>query len=316
MSNILIQGAGIAGQVLHQELALRGIPSRIEDRSEFPREKVCGGILQWDSWEYLKSIFKIHEKALTIPTLSHFWRTKRISRIRFDQPMVYVSRFNFDDELYRQRDENSIDDQDILRINAAGVSGKKGEWIGFQGESKPVAEFEMHYGRGIYLGISPLTTERAHTAFIMKRSLFKDVEQVRDLVQKELGIRILSPLKGMGRIHYGYSGEDLAVGDAMMTAHPFLGLGMKHAIWSARLMADLIEQGRVQDYSGEHHRRFWKLNWASRITSMLYDSPGKILLWPLLRYSFLFLPLYRWAHESQSCLTSCGSGGGSTARLS
>ena len=56
---IEIEGAGIAGQVLNRELFSRGIASRLADRTTFPREKVCGGVLQWDSWQYLKSTFQI-----------------------------------------------------------------------------------------------------------------------------------------------------------------------------------------------------------------------------------------------------------------
>ena len=103
MNSVIIEGAGLAGQVLRRELTLKGIPSRLVDIEAFPREKVCGGALQGDSWQYLNSIFKIQAKAKILPAINHFWKGKKISRINLEVPMVYVSRFVLDDILNNQQ---------------------------------------------------------------------------------------------------------------------------------------------------------------------------------------------------------------------
>jgi flavin-dependent dehydrogenase len=85
---VRILGGGIAGQVLQKELQLRGIPSHLEDRSPFPRDKVCGGVLQPDSWKYLSSVFKIDTPVRKIKVLSQYYRNKRISTLRLADEMV------------------------------------------------------------------------------------------------------------------------------------------------------------------------------------------------------------------------------------
>lgn len=288
----------MAGQVLHRELYLKGIPSRLTDKTAFPRDKVCGGALQWDSWEYLNSIFDIKEKAQTLRTINHFWRGKRISRVHLNMPMVYVSRYVLDDALNRQQEGMQAGSQESIRVLAGGVSHPKGNWLGFQGPAEPVDELEMHYGRGIYLGISPTGGEKSHAAFIMKKSLFKNTESVRSYIKKELKLNIEGPLKGTKAIDYRASfSRELAVGDAKLTTHSFLGLGMKHAILSARLMARLIASDRVKDYSALHRCLFRKYRIASWLAGTIYDSPLRLALRPVLGNPALFLSAYRWLHE-------------------
>lgn len=301
MSKVLIRGGGIAGQVLYRELTLRGISASLVDRVPFPRQKVCGGILQWDTWEYLSQIFALTEKPIRISEISHFWRSKRISTIPMDPPMVYISRFSFDHELYKQQAPAGHAPDDVLEIDAGGTSSafhaKKGAWIGFQAESEPVNELQMHYGRGIYAGVAPLNSVKSHVAFIVKKNLYRNMTELEAFVKQELGIGPLESLKGTGGIHYGDTGASMAVGDAKMATHPFLGLGMKHAVNSARLMADLIEKGRFQTYAQEHRKRFRRFHWASTLGAKLYETEARVFLWPFLRYHALFAVAYRWVHR-------------------
>jgi len=298
MTVVLIEGGGLAGQVLNRELYLKGVPSRLVDKAVFPREKVCGGALQWDSWQYLNSIFNIQEKVKTIHAIDHFWRGQRISRVRLKSPMVYISRYALDNALHHQQQSIEFGSKESIRVIAAGVRNEKGDWLGFQGSIDAVEELQMHYGRGIYLGIAPTLEDQSHMSFIVKKSLFENIEGLKDYIKKELGLDIQGPLKGTKGIHYHESSfEGLAIGDAKLTTHPFLGLGMKHAILSARLMAQLIVSHRVEDYSKVHRRLFRKYRWASLMTGRIYDSPFRFFLRSILENPPLFLNIHHWLHH-------------------
>ncbi len=293
---IHIEGAGIAGQVLNRELFLRGIPSRVTDRVSFPRDKVCGGVLQWGSWEYLKATFEISEPVRMIRSISHFWKGKKISNFRLPQPMVYVSRCVLDHTLFVRQQSTSSENGYELRVNAKGVSPESGEWIGFQGNAEPVEELQMHYGRGVCAGVSPTLENQAHLAFIVKREHVQNTEKLKKYLWDELRIRAEGPLKGTGRIRYGYSKEPFAIGDAKMTTFPFLGLGMKHAIFSARLFAEKISANDVFLYAKAHRQIFRRWRLFSDFAGKIYDSPFQFLLKPFLRSRFLFFRLFEWLH--------------------
>ena len=300
MTEITIEGAGIAGQVLHRELSLQGIPSRIVERASFPRPKVCGGVLQWNSWQYLKDNFGLDEEPTLIESVSHFWRGKKMGSVRLPKPMVYVSRLTLDEALWKQQTWPRKMSEDVLCVNAKGVLyAPEGDWLGFEGESLPVKDLEMHYGRGICAGISPTAEKYAHLAFIVKHHRFRDTVSLERYLREELGIRAISALRGTGRIHYGYFDHLLAVGDAKMTTFPFLGLGMKHAILSSRLLAAKISGGEILSYSAAHRRQFKKYRLLSAVIGSIYDSPFQFILKPLIRSQSLFLAVYRWVHEEE-----------------
>ena len=294
----VIRGGGIAGQVLQKELSRRGIASHLKDTVSFPRDKVCGGVLQWDSWEYLRSVFSTGEPEREIYAISHFWRGKKISTINLRKPMVYISRLKLDDNLSvdNRAGKTESASSDIIEIIASGAGRQEGKWIGFQCQGRPVTELEMHYGRGIYAGVSPNSADHSHVAFLVRHDLLKNPTNLVNLIQKELRLDIEPPLKGTGRIRYSYSDQRQAIGDAKLTTHPFLGFGMKHAILSARLMADLIEKGRIGDYDLEHRRQFKKYDHISSWACEIYESPFRSLFLPFLKSPTLFQLAFEWIH--------------------
>lgn len=301
MSEILIRGAGIAGQVLHRELKRSGFHSTLWDTRSFPRDKVCGGILQNDSWEYLKSLFALPEPRW-IFGLSHYWRAKKISSYALEKPMAFLPRMVLDaalDSENKSEPEKGGVPKDALLILASGMPRQQGDWIGFSTEAEVQSfssEIRMHYGRGIYLGLVPLEAGRGHAAFIVKKSFFKGPADLRERVRSELGVTLCGDLKGTSAISYDFFSQDLAVGDAKMSTHPFLGFGMKHAILSARLCAEHIRDGRIAEYPGAHARLFAKQWWASRAGGRLFDSPFQVLLKPIFQSPVLFRGAYRWVH--------------------
>jgi len=300
--SVLIEGAGIAGQTLRAELERLGIPVAISDSRTFPRDKVCGGVLQPDSWRYLRDTFGIDCPHAKLDSISHFWRGRRLSCHRLGEPLVFAARLELDHELWRRPASPTAAEAkknpEALRIIASGArSGTEGAWIGFQADAPPVDGLQMHYGRGIYAGICRTPSGIAHAAFLVRRALYKNPEQMRALVLSELGIRLEGALKGTSRIRYGTSGVGLAVGDAKLTTHPFLGLGMKHAILSARLLARLIAEGREGEYDARHREAFRRMRWASRAGEAIFDTPFKALAWPFLFAGPVFRSAYAWIHK-------------------
>lgn len=289
-----ILGGGIAGQVLHHELFLRGVGSVVEDIRSFPRPKVCGGVLQGDSWEYLRSAFSLRVEAKKIFTLTHFWGKKRLAEMRLRHPMMYVPRWTLDAELNAGRENAEV--PEAVSIDATGAP-PGGDWIGFESSAAAVSGLEMHYGRGMYLGITPTGEGDAHAACLVLKNRIGSPERLRGRIADEFGVELLGPLKGTGRIDYrGGVSAALAVGDAKMTTHPILGLGMKHAIESSKLLAALIQEGRLGDYPKAHARLFKRFRFASRFIDAIYDTPLRCLLRPFFRYPALFFGVYDWLH--------------------
>jgi flavin-dependent dehydrogenase len=293
---VVIKGGGIAGQVLRKELSLRGIPATLEDRSRFPRDKVCGGILQADSWEYLNSVFSLRLPARKSACLSTFVGKKKISTVRLEKEMVFVPRLDLDDALHSQNAQaRALPGQSVLEVAASGAEHPQGEWIGFQTQHDPVENVQMHYGRDLCVGLAPTLEPAAHAAFIVKRRAFKDPEDLKRKIERELGLRFKRPLKGTGRIHYGYSPRAFAVGDAKLSTHPFLGLGMKHAILSARLMARLIAAGKEREYDAAHRNMFRRFHWGSTLLHLLNAPPLRFMRAPLASPP-VFRRAYAWLH--------------------
>ncbi len=298
MRDIIIVGAGIAGQVLCRELALSGIPSVLIDNRSFPREKVCGGVLQWDSWQYLDSLFSL-PKPQVLSHIGHYWGRKFLSRHSLKHPMVTMPRIALDSFLNgTNHAKNQKISEKALVIRADGAEKKKGDWIGFQAEvpGTDAPELQMFYGKGIYLGSVPLNDGKRHAAFVMKKNLFSGILSLKEKIKEEFGMEV-SEIKGSSVIDYRHVSQDLAVGDAKMPTHPFLGFGMKHAILSARLMASHIRSGTLERYASDHVKLFWRSRIANQLSGALFDSPFRALLKPALSSRPLFNRFYFWLHS-------------------
>lgn len=298
-----IRGSGLAGLVLARELGERGFCFNLTDTAIFPREKVCGGILQANSWDYLRTAFGLRaELAKPVQTLTHYWKGKLLTKMKIDPPMVFVRRFDLDQALRsfvlnRYSASMAEVDGSATEVDAAGASGEGG-WLGFQASAPPVSELEMHYAEGIYAGLSPFDSARSHAALLVRKDTLDSPKALAQKVSRELGIRIEPPFKGTRLIRYGYSGKSLAVGDAMLTTHPFLGMGMRHAIESARLFAELAGRNQIPYYSEEHHRLFSKADRISRRLERLYDSPlRRVILGGGIWSAPLFKLLYQAIHR-------------------
>jgi flavin-dependent dehydrogenase len=299
-----ILGGGVAGQVLYRELRDLEVACDLVERAAFPRAKVCGGVLQADTWEYLRERFDLSAQPITFSSMSQYWKRKRIAKLHLKTPMVYVPRIDLDAWL---NDKNRNDfcpvapaeNSEVITIPANGPKKNDGEWVGFHSEcdSDSKDTFEMRYGNGVYMGVSPMENDRCHVAFIVRRARFRNPDQIRDLILEEFGVELLGGLKGTARIHYGYQDERCAVGDAMMTTHPFLGFGMKHAVLSARLLAQCISKERMGDYPRLHREAFRTSHLVSRACEKILNTQNSMILKSVISNPWLINQMHRWTHH-------------------
>jgi flavin-dependent dehydrogenase len=294
---IAIAGAGLSGRVLHHELKKRGVSSQIADRVDFPRQKVCGGVLQADSWEYLNKEFKLSIPHHCIESVSFYWKGKKYGTFFPEKPMVQISRFFLDEALVCENSQR-VDGSANLEVDATGAH-TEGGWLGFQSEGPPVDELEMHLSADLYLGLAPSAKGAvSHAAFLVRKTAFKSPEQTRELVQKKLGVRLAGPMKGAGCLQYPSISEKLSVGDAKFLSHPILGFGMTHAIDSSRLLARLIAENRAHEYAREHADKFKAAYEINRVIAALFQSRSMALFSHLLRSRSFIQFLYGRLHRT------------------
>ena len=81
----VIVGAGPAGSTAAFLLASNGLRVVVLDRSHFPREKLCGGLLTWKTIQTLAAAFGVTAATLTSEKIIRH-REPRVSRRRPKQP--------------------------------------------------------------------------------------------------------------------------------------------------------------------------------------------------------------------------------------
>jgi geranylgeranyl reductase family protein len=140
----LIVGAGPAGSTAAFILACRGLKVALLDRKDFPRPKLCGGLLTWKTVQLLETVFH-----MSLPTLAangvlrHATREYGVSgrrrrevRRTLDYPFHLVDRKAYDHVLLRHaisagaefHPRSAVAAVDPARCEAAGRNGEK--WTG------------------------------------------------------------------------------------------------------------------------------------------------------------------------------------------
>lgn len=102
-TNIAIVGAGPAGSICAIMLQKAGVECLLIDKSEFPRDKLCGGGLQPHAWQMLESIlpdFKYEYR--TLMKLKLCYDGKPMGDYLFKQPIRIVKRKDFDNLLVKE----------------------------------------------------------------------------------------------------------------------------------------------------------------------------------------------------------------------
>lgn len=142
--DVLIIGAGPAGTTAAFILASRGLKVVLLDRRDFPRPKLCGGLLTWKTIHLLERLFQISPRTLAANgVLLHaareygvYDRCRREVRRRLDYPFHLVDRTAYDHLLLRHavaagadfRPGSAVASIDLAR---GAVATRRGEtWTG------------------------------------------------------------------------------------------------------------------------------------------------------------------------------------------
>lgn len=142
--DVLIIGAGPSGTTAAFILASRGLKVVLLDRRNFPRPKLCGGLLTWKTIQLLEQLFRISPRTLAASgVLLHavqeygvYDRCRREVRRRLDYPFHLVDRTAYDHLLLQHavaagadfRPGSTVASIDLARCQVAARSGEK--WTG------------------------------------------------------------------------------------------------------------------------------------------------------------------------------------------
>lgn len=143
-SDVVIIGAGPAGTTAAFLLASRGLKVVLLDRKDFPRPKLCGGLLTWKTIQLLESLFHISPRTLrTNGVLLHATREYEVSgrrrrevRRSLDYPFHLVDREAYDRFLLQHaisagadfRSGSAVASVDLARCELSTRNGEK--WAG------------------------------------------------------------------------------------------------------------------------------------------------------------------------------------------
>ena len=96
--DVLIVGGGPAGSSLGYMLQKSGLDCCIVDKAEFPRKKLCAGLLTQKTFNIIDEIFgdTTFPRELTTKNISLFLGTQRLSRVQADSEFYLVDRADFD----------------------------------------------------------------------------------------------------------------------------------------------------------------------------------------------------------------------------
>lgn len=130
--DVVVVGGGPAGASAARVLAERGKSVVLLDRAQFPRKKLCGGLLTWKSVRTLEKVFGLDETSLQSAGLVNFQsdsysillRGKEISRDQGYAPFLLVDRTKFDHHLLMLAEQSGV--EVIQSASATHCSPAKG----------------------------------------------------------------------------------------------------------------------------------------------------------------------------------------------
>jgi flavin-dependent dehydrogenase len=138
--DVAVIGAGPAGSAAAALLASRGVATALIDRDTFPRDKLCGEFLSYDS-QPVVDLLGLIDRLAAFPVIDRcrVVGTKRSYEFPFPRPAHGVSRLQFDDLLLRRA--AALGATVIDGWTAAGLQQDSGRWsirISRDGEERVV----------------------------------------------------------------------------------------------------------------------------------------------------------------------------------
>lgn len=132
---VVVAGAGPAGATAAFLLAGYGLRVLLLDRSDFPRPKLCGGLLTWKTLLCLERTFGITPEALLADGIEH--RSARAYRVcdtrgrawtgMLDEPFRFVDRERYDAHLLRRATAAGV--QFVPHARVSGLDFGRGEVV-------------------------------------------------------------------------------------------------------------------------------------------------------------------------------------------
>lgn len=132
--DVVISGCGPAGSAAGYVLASKGYSVALLDRDEFPRKKLCGGLLTWKSMQALEKIFSMSkhdmEKQGLINYVSHgysifYSNSATLLKGDADYPFHYINRDTFDMALLEKAKKAGA--KIVTRSKVVHCDAEKGE---------------------------------------------------------------------------------------------------------------------------------------------------------------------------------------------
>lgn len=277
--DVVIIGGSLAGAACARELERLGVDAVALERDRFPRAKVCGGFLSPGAVDCVERLGLLDEvrKAGAVDVRSARVRAGSVEvEIPFERPGLGISRSTLDDIVARgARVRQGCAVRDVKRgfvvdgITCSAVidaAGKLSRFTKRQGVQEFGIQYVEHEPRGDVLdfwffedgyggGVS-IEGDRSNFCFLIKKDALP-----RYLDRK--GCLVTGPLA-----YDRLPGEFIAIGDAAGMVDPFCGEGMRHAMETGILAAQVVARGirrraRYEEMKWEYEA-MWERRWARR----------------------------------------------------
>ena len=289
--DVVIIGGSLAGASCAMALRGEGIDVGVFEREQFPREKVCGEFLSPGSLRGLDRLGVLDNvlAAGAVPVDRGRVRAGgRTIEIPFPAPALGFSRERLDALLAgRAGVEHGCPVESVRRdgggfvTELSGPSGSRFEvsskvvvdaagklsrftrrlpssqyGVGYHEEGGNGSVLDFEFFDGGYGGSVSVEGDRTNSCFLVDRD---QVERFR----RKGGCVVT------GRVAYRrVGGEYLAIGDAAGMVDPFCGEGMRHALESGLLAAEVVgdglDSGRGYDDTRRRYDAAWRAAWSRK----------------------------------------------------
>lgn len=270
--DVAIVGASLAGAACVRELSRRGIDAIAFDRDLFPREKVCGGFLSpgaVDILDELEVLDAVRAAGAVEVRSAHVRFGDVDARFELPRPGLGISRRALDEILANHsgvrhgavldvRPDSGgfrlqFEDGDVsarVVVDAAGKLSRFTERVEVNQFGVQFYEPESHedvldfwFFRDGYGGAVTVEGGRSNACFLI------DKDALPRYLSKP-GCRVTGPVAYDRR-----ESDFIAIGDAAGMIDPFCGEGMRHALDTGRLAAQVVADGLAGGVSYEAMRR-------------------------------------------------------------
>lgn len=103
--DLVVLGAGPAGCAAAIAARKSGLSVALVDKANFPRDKLCGGLITGRSLKFLSSIFAINPTATIFQAsdnVEFLWKNAHLTKIQTPEPLHFAMRQEFDNLLFQK----------------------------------------------------------------------------------------------------------------------------------------------------------------------------------------------------------------------